>query len=361
MLQIILVGQTDLDQLLSRPELRALKQRVSRSVRLDPMSPAEVAQYIDHRVRVARERPGESSIPGARELERELAEWERSDVNAPFTPEAVQTVAQLSRGIPRVVNLLCDRALEAAHALELRTVDASVIGAAAQALALPAAPEMALSPLFESRKSLESPQSVPADLPAPAAPPSRPDAARTSRYLIVAAWLVLVGAAIWFGARAIRQRGGGAPAPPPAAVVQPTTSTQPAPSVATPRSDVGTEPPSTATPSTASPVPPPAGTAAAPPEATPPPAPQPTASAASSTGSTGEAFEIVVASFRTASRATDVAANVAALGQPVRQRSAAGWQQVLAGPYKSAAQARDAQQLLQRAGFAGTQVVPVAR
>jgi len=69
----------------------------------------------------------------------------------------------------------------------------------------------------------------------------------------------------------------------------------------------------------------------------------------------------VVASFRTASRATDVAARVTALGEPVRQRIAGGWQQVLAGPYGSAAQARDAQQRLERAGFPGTQLVPVAR
>ena len=86
----------------------------------------------------------------------------------------------------------------------------------------------------------------------------------------------------------------------------------------------------------------------------------PTGTAAPSE-SIGEAFEIVVASFRTASRATDVATRVAALGQPVRQRLAGGWQQVLAGPYGSAVQARDAQQVLERAGFTGTQVAPVAR
>jgi len=342
MLQIILVGQTDLDQLLSRPELRALKQRVSRSVRLDALSPAEVAQYIAHRLSVARERPTQSSIPGARDLERELAEWDPSRPDGTFTPEAVHAVAQLSRGIPRVVNLLCDRALEAAYARELRAVDASLIGTAAKALALPAAAETAASPSLESPESLEWPQLVPT-ASAPGAPPSPADATRASRYLIVTASLALVGAAIWFGGRAMTQRGSREPASPPAAAIQPTTRPESAPSVAPPQGDMGREVPSAAPTSTVSPV------------------PQPTGTAATSAESTGETFEILVASFRTAARATDVAANIAALGQPVRQRSAGGWRQVLAGPYGSAVQARDAQQRLERAGFTGTQLVPVTR
>jgi len=68
-----------------------------------------------------------------------------------------------------------------------------------------------------------------------------------------------------------------------------------------------------------------------------------------------------VASFHTATRATAVAADVAALGLPVRQRTAGDWQQVLAGPYQSAAEGQEAQQRLERAGFTGTQLVPVAR
>jgi len=343
MLQIILVGQTDLDELLSRSELRALKQRVSRSVRLDALSPAEVAQYIDHRLRVARERQTQSIIPGVRELGRELAEWDRSTSDVTFTPEAVQAVAQLSRGIPRVVNLLCDRALEAAYARELRAVDASLIGTAATALALPGAPETAASRFLESPQSLEWSQMAPTAVSALDAPPSPADGTRGRKYLIAAASLVLAGAAIWFGARAMNQRGSGEPASQPAAAIQPTTRPEAAPSVAPPQADIGTAPPSAATTSTASPVPQPTGTAATPSE------------------STGEAFEIVVASFRTTARATDVAARVSALGQPVRQRSAAGWQQVLAGPYGSAVLARDAQQRLERAGFTGTQLAPVAR
>jgi cell division protein FtsN len=69
----------------------------------------------------------------------------------------------------------------------------------------------------------------------------------------------------------------------------------------------------------------------------------------------------VVASFRTASRAAAVATELEALGQPVRRRVASGWQQVLAGPFASRAQADAAQERLDRAGFTDTQIVPSAR
>jgi cell division protein FtsN len=69
-------------------------------------------------------------------------------------------------------------------------------------------------------------------------------------------------------------------------------------------------------------------------------------------------FEIVVASFRTVTRASAVAAEVVALGQPVRQRESDGWQQVLAGPFASRSAAEQAQQRLDSAGYTGTKIVP---
>jgi cell division protein FtsN len=75
----------------------------------------------------------------------------------------------------------------------------------------------------------------------------------------------------------------------------------------------------------------------------------------------GDRFDIVVASFRTNSRAEAVAAEVAALGLPMRRRVSDGWQQVLSGPFASRADAGGAQQRLARAGMAGTQIVPVVR
>jgi cell division protein FtsN len=64
-----------------------------------------------------------------------------------------------------------------------------------------------------------------------------------------------------------------------------------------------------------------------------------------------------VASYRTAARANDVAAQVTAVGEPVRVRSTGEWQQVIAGPYASRTDAQAAQTRLARVGFTGTQLV----
>jgi len=383
MLQVILVGQTNLERLLSQPELRQLQQRVSRHVKLDPLSEPEVALYIGHRLAVARERQLQSNIPGAGDLERELAEWERTNSESAFTPEAVRAVAQLSRGIPRVVNLLCDRALEAAYERRSRPVDAALINAAAQTLDLIAAPQAAAStaaaepasPATTSTEhhapttlddALSTPHDAPVTLhdargtlnpastspmwpelvtsPAPTRDEPRPTGGtgHVRRYAIVAASLALVGAALWLGGRALNRRGEGEHVQPPAAAVQPTTAPQAAPIVAAPSRDTS-QPTASAAPAVTSRAPEATGTAMRSPE----PA--------------GEAVEIVVASFHTAARAADVAAQIAALGEPVRRRTTGNWQQVLAGPYASSAKAQDAQQRLARAGFTGTQVVTTTR
>jgi cell division protein FtsN len=157
--------------------------------------------------------------------------------------------------------------------------------------------------------------------------------------MIAAASVVLAAAAIWFGGRASNQSA----APTPAAVQPAPTVPEPASTVAAPEGQVDRELPATTPTTTAPLVANSAGTAA------------------TSTGSTGEEFEIVIASFRTTARANGVAADITALGQPVRQRLSNGWQQVLAGPYASEALAREAQQRLERAGFTNTQLVPASR
>jgi len=62
-----------------------------------------------------------------------------------FTPEAIQAVALLSGGLPRVINLVCDRSLEAAHAARRRTIDVALVSTAARALGLAEQPAMDLS------------------------------------------------------------------------------------------------------------------------------------------------------------------------------------------------------------------------
>jgi general secretion pathway protein A len=325
MLQIILVGQMDLEPLLSRPELQQLKQRVTRRVRLDALSAAEVAQYIDHRLAIASERQTTSTIPGAQELEHELAEWDRQHSDPAFTPDAVRAVAQLSRGIPRVVNLVCDRALEAAYERQFKSVDASIINIAAHDLGLAVTPEPAAAASFVW------PQLVSTAVPASAEP--LPMSTAINRNLIIAAAsLVLVVGGLWLIGRAINRSGHGESTA-PQAVVQPAPTPPPAAPVPAPQREAASQPTPVASAPTAAPVP----------------------------QTTGGAFEIVVASFRTAARANSVAADVAALGQPVRKRTVEGWQQVLAGPYASSAQAQDAKQRLERAGFTATQLVPASR
>jgi type II secretory pathway predicted ATPase ExeA len=86
-LQLILVGQPQLRDLLRSPQLLQFAQRVSSDFHLKPLDPADVAQYIDHRLRAVGSR---TSL---------------------FSREACAAIANASFGIPRVINVLCDTAL----------------------------------------------------------------------------------------------------------------------------------------------------------------------------------------------------------------------------------------------------------
>jgi general secretion pathway protein A len=374
MLQIILVGQKDLEPLLSRPELRQLHQRVSRRFQLKPLSADEVQQYIEHRLALARGGKAPSQAPGAEELERAMDEWEKTKAGVEFTPDAIQAVSKLAGGLPRVINLVCDRSLEAAYGFRLRTIDLPLINTAARALGMAQdsvptgspAEAFATAPskqaefdesaeLGESMgtvtpfepAALDRPlqpadEAVPVELSAPAQPAT---ATSFRKYLVRATALVAAAVAIWLGVRASN----------------PPTAQTPRPEAAAPASTASTAP-------NAQPDPVPAGAPASVPEAaaaagTPSPPPEATAPAprAAAAAGTGERFDIVVASFRTDARATSVAAAVTALGLPIRRRVSDGWQQVLSGPFASRAQAAEAQQRLDRAGFTGTQVVLTAR
>ena len=109
LLQIILAGQRRLETTLAADDLTQLNQRVSRRVRLEPMTRDEVEQYISYRLQVA---GGESQVV--------------------FTPDAIALVHRHSGGVPRVVNLLCDRALEEARGDGAATVAAAHIRRAAK-------------------------------------------------------------------------------------------------------------------------------------------------------------------------------------------------------------------------------------
>ncbi len=94
LLQIILIGQPELRELLDQPELRQLAQRITGRYHLNPLSAEETTGYVRHRMRIA----------GA-----------TAEV---FTPSALREIHRLSGGIPRVINVICDRALLGAFTQE---------------------------------------------------------------------------------------------------------------------------------------------------------------------------------------------------------------------------------------------------
>ena len=159
MLQIVLAGQQDLESLLSRPELRQFQQRVSRRIRLEPLREDELRSYIDHRLAIGR--AAGARMPGADELARALGDWESERGGATFTSDAVQAIWRRSGGLPRVVNLLCDRSLEAAYGRQLRTIDAGLVETAATALDLKPEAVRPVAPV----ERVEAAAPVPVDAP----------------------------------------------------------------------------------------------------------------------------------------------------------------------------------------------------
>jgi general secretion pathway protein A len=107
LLQIILIGQPELRKLLGREDLRQLAQRITGRYHLDPLSSQETAAYVRHRMRVA----------GA-----------TADI---FTRGALREVYNVSRGIPRVINIICDRALLGAYTQDLHQVPGALVRRAA--------------------------------------------------------------------------------------------------------------------------------------------------------------------------------------------------------------------------------------
>lgn len=103
LLQIILVGQPELKELLDRPDLVQLKQRITIRYHLAELSQAEMASYITHRLKVA----------GA-------------DVNF-FTENAMDMIYHLSSGIPRIINVLADRAMTAAFSQGCQIIQPSLV------------------------------------------------------------------------------------------------------------------------------------------------------------------------------------------------------------------------------------------
>ncbi len=109
LLQIVLVGQTELDQKLRQPNLRQLRQRLTLRAKTHPLTSDETKAYIQQRLRIA----------GA-------------DGQQIFEPEALNAVHRYSNGIPRVVNLICEHCLVSAFVDQQKTVAPAIVDAVAR-------------------------------------------------------------------------------------------------------------------------------------------------------------------------------------------------------------------------------------
>ena len=108
LLQIVLIGQPELRAVLAQPELEQLAQRVIARFHLGALSEAETRQYVRHRMEVA-------GLKGP----------------LPFSAEALARVHAITRGVPRRINLLCDRALLGAYATDSRQIGPAMVDKAA--------------------------------------------------------------------------------------------------------------------------------------------------------------------------------------------------------------------------------------
>jgi general secretion pathway protein A len=113
LIQIVLMGQPELDERLDQPGLRQLKQRVGIRCRLAPLGPHEIIPYMNHRLKTVG--------------------YEGKEL---FDRDAVERITLYSKGIPRLINVICDNALLIAYAASKRKVSAEMVEEVARDLQL---------------------------------------------------------------------------------------------------------------------------------------------------------------------------------------------------------------------------------
>ena len=139
LLQIVLSGQPELDEKLRNPMVRQLRQRVWMWCKTRPLSDLETEDYIAQRLQAA----------GATQLI--------------FSPDAVQMVHGYSKGIPRLINLICEHSLISAYVEQTKPIPAHVVAAVGQELALDQRPFLISStalPDSPESKSLPEPPHI---------------------------------------------------------------------------------------------------------------------------------------------------------------------------------------------------------
>jgi len=102
--QMVLVGQPELKEKLNSPALRQLRQRIGVRFHITPLENNEVGEYIYHRLRIA-----------------------GSDGTISFSEDALDMIYKYSGGIPRLINVVCDKALLSAYVIETKYIDMTII------------------------------------------------------------------------------------------------------------------------------------------------------------------------------------------------------------------------------------------
>ena len=302
LLQIVLVGQLNLKDLLRSPELRQLDQRVSIRYELKPLTREETGAYVAHRLTIA----GGGSVVS-------------------FAPKALELVHRYTAGIPRLINLVCDRALLGGFSARTNRITPQMVTVAAGGLDL-AMPRSSVVGWLRRR---------------------------AGAFAAGAAAMAVAGAAAWYGVVGVQARDGARPIERAPSAIK-TTSAPAAARTAVPR-DADARRPTDA--STAAPVATsgrttgsqspvigvdrPAGTAV---EAAP--------------SARVRSYSVLVGSFRQGSEAATLAGQLSGLGYRARvgriQPEGRGiWHQVFVGPYADIAAARqDEARVRQLPGYA---------
>jgi type II secretory pathway predicted ATPase ExeA len=105
LLQVVLVGQPELKSHLKMPEMRQVDQRVSVRCELTPLGPQDIGKYVRHRLSIASDNGN----------------------HVQFSEAAMDAVFKASRGTPRVINLICDRALHRGHQAKATIIESPLI------------------------------------------------------------------------------------------------------------------------------------------------------------------------------------------------------------------------------------------
>ncbi len=104
LLQVILVGQPELNNRLNLHDLRQLRQRIMVRYHITPLDQDEIKSYINHRLEIA-----------------------STDKKIVFTDEAISMISRFSSGTPRLINMICDRALLAGYVSETNQIDFNIL------------------------------------------------------------------------------------------------------------------------------------------------------------------------------------------------------------------------------------------